>query len=118
VARGAGITLRGRIQVRQLPMLPCRDTRTVRMTRAPGIASPIRKAAVQVPSALARPAPRSPLASASGPVAITQARATVLTRISTIVLTRGRLLLGWILQASRDTKVAGVVELGLGAGAV
>jgi hypothetical protein len=84
-AGGAGFTLSGRSEVWQLPLLPCRDTRTVSTTRVPGLLLPTWKSTVHVPWALAWPAALSPLAGVSGPVAVTRARAMVLTRILTVV---------------------------------
>jgi len=80
-----GFTFRGRSDVLQVPLPPCRDTRTVIMTRTPGVASPTRNRTVRRPEASARPRALSPFASARGPVAATRAWATVLTVIVTVV---------------------------------
>lgn len=122
-----GFTFRGRSDVLQVPLLPCRDTRTVIMTRTPGVASPTRNRTVRRPEASARPRARSPFARARGPVAATRAWATVLTVIVTVVWSRGRLLLARAWHVGGTATVAGTtaavgvgegVGVGVGAAAV
>jgi hypothetical protein len=117
-----GFTFRGRSDVLQVPLPPCRDTRTVIMTRTPGVASPTRNRTVRRPEASARPRARSPFARARGPVAATRARATVLTVIVTVVRSRGRLLLARAWHAGGTATVAGTTagvgeRVGVGVGA-
>lgn len=118
-----GFTFRGRSDVLQVPLRPCRDTRTVIVTRTPGVASPIRNRTVRRPEASARPRARSPFARARGPVAATRAWATVLIVIVTVVWSRGRLLLARAWHAGGTATVAGTtagvgVGVGVGTGAV
>lgn len=117
ISRG-GLTLRGRSEIAQRPVLSCRDTWNLTMTGTPGVALPTCSLMVRTPAALACPA-RPAMPVASGFLMTTLACGAVIRPMVTIEWSRGRFVLARRRQGSgaaiaRPLGVGLAVRVGVG----